>query len=59
METIIKETFNRCHGLQDALKNGLKKQDKLLLEGAITSLVTQSGIRRQWIEDNLKQIIEL
>lgn len=53
----IQKAFNRCFGLQKALKTS--EEDKLLRRGAIESLSYQSGLRKEFIENNLKQILEL
>lgn len=48
--------FKRCYGLQSALS---KSDDKLLRCGAVDSLSFQSGLRKEFIEDNLEEITKL
>jgi len=52
----IEKTFKRCYGLQSALQ---KTNDSLLRRGAIESLAFQSGLRKEFIEDNLEEILNL
>lgn len=56
---VIESAFNRCWGLQSALKDGIEKNDALLSKGAIEALSNQTGLRKEFIEGNLKEIIEL
>ncbi len=53
----IQEAFDRCWGLQSALKDS--ENDALLRRGTLESLATQSGLRRSFIEDNLTEILAL
>lgn len=52
----IQQAFKRCYGLQDAL---LKEGDALLRRGSIESLAYQSGLRKDFIESNLIEILAL
>ncbi len=56
---LVIDAFNRCYGLQDALKNGVDKEDSLLIKGAIDSLSYQTGLRRDFIQKHIDEIIEL
>lgn len=50
---IIRKAFKRCYGLQQALK------DEALREASLDSLANQSGIRRDYLADNVNIIINL
>jgi len=50
----IEKAFSRCYGLQSALQ---KTDDVLLRRGAIESLAFQSGLRKEFIENNLEEIL--
>lgn len=56
---IIKDTFKRCYGLQDGIKNGINKTDKLLLEAGLDSLRIQSGMSAEFIKSNLEEILKI
>jgi len=51
---LVLRTFLKCFGLRGAL---LKENDKLLREASIDSLARQSGLRKEFIEDNLEEIL--
>jgi hypothetical protein len=55
-DQVIK-AFNRCFGLQNALKTS--ENDKVLRRGAIESLAYQSGLKKEFIENHLTEILSL
>ncbi|MGL5713274.1 MAG: hypothetical protein ACRCX2_09665 [Paraclostridium sp.] len=50
----VEKVFKKCYGLQSALQ---KTNDMLLRRGAIEALAFQSGLRKEFIEDNLEEIL--
>lgn len=55
---ILNKTFDRCFGLRDSLKKSIENKNKVFIDQAIDTLVTQSGLRKQWILDNLETIFK-
>lgn len=60
-QEIVKESFNRCSFLRDLVISAAKEKatDKLYRASAINSLAHQTGLRQDFIEDNLQEIITL
>lgn len=56
---IITKTFERCYPMQIGLKSAVETQNTYLLNEYINSLAIQSGIRKNYIKDNLNTIINL
>ena len=50
---LIKDTFKQCFGLQSCLKSVRTQHD------AITALSERTGLRIEFIKNNLEQIINL
>lgn len=53
----IENAFKRCFGLQSAVKRSV--EDELLQRAVVESLSYQSGLRRDFIKNNLEQIAQL
>lgn len=55
---ILNQTFERCFGLRDSLKKSIESKNRVFIDQAIATLATQSGLRKQWILDNLETILK-
>lgn len=56
---IIRHAFARCFGLKDALNKGIDRKDDLLTDSCLHSLSVQTGMRLDFIKDNVRIIKEL
>lgn len=51
----VQKAFQRCFGLKETLHS----EDSLVKRAAITSLAYQSGLREEFIKNNLEEILKL
>lgn len=59
VKDIILKTFLKCFGLQNALKKSIENNDMTLQVASIDSLATRSGLRKDFINKNLLEIVNL
>lgn len=56
---IVRKAFKKHWGLQNALKTAIKNNDTLLLNGSLDSLKTYTGMQKEFLKNNINEIIEL
>jgi len=56
---IILKAFLKCFGLRSALEKSVKNNDAILQITSIESLAMNTGMRKDFIKENLTEIINL
>lgn len=55
----IKDAYSRCFGLEMMVKEADEQADKSKFDAVVYSLAYQTGLRTEFIKDNLNDIKEI